>query len=174
MSVQDELFLPRDLNEDSILNQGVEEAAGDHQVIGASSLAGGHQGSVAGSGWNLGGQGQPPPNIGHVPSHISIETHATAATSLVATSGYFVGATSGQWLKLMPAGSFSPRVPMESLAPMTIHVTKRQLLRLSHMSLPVLSTFMPRMQRGNLPTRTLTSSSNMLVILPRSIILNVI
>jgi hypothetical protein len=63
------------------------------QVICGSSLAGGHQGSAAGSGWNLGGQGQPPLNIGHVPSHISVATHATAATSVVATSDYFVGAT---------------------------------------------------------------------------------
>jgi hypothetical protein len=55
MSVQDDFFLPRDLNEDSILNQGVEGAAGDPQVIGGSSLAGGHQGSAAGSMCNLGG-----------------------------------------------------------------------------------------------------------------------
>ncbi len=62
-------------------------------MIGGSSLAGGHQGSAAGSGWNLDGQGQPPPNIGHVPSHVSVATHATAATSVLATSGYLVGAT---------------------------------------------------------------------------------
>ncbi len=93
MSNTRQIFFPRDLDEDSILNQGVEGAAGEPQVIGGSSLAGGHQGSAAGSGWNLGGQGQPPPNIGHVPSHISVATHATAATSVVATSGYFVGAT---------------------------------------------------------------------------------
>jgi hypothetical protein len=93
MSVHDNFFLPRDLNDDSLLNQGVEGAAGDPQVIGGSSLAGGHQGSAAGSEWNLGGQGQPLPNIGHVPSQVSIATHATAATSVVATSGYFVGAT---------------------------------------------------------------------------------
>jgi hypothetical protein len=93
MSVQDNFFLPRDLNEDSILNQGVEGGAAVPQVIGGSSLAGGHQGSAAASGWSLGGQGQPPPIIGHVPSHISIATHATAATSVVATSGYFVGTT---------------------------------------------------------------------------------
>jgi hypothetical protein len=86
-------FLPRDLDEDSILNQGVEVAAGDPVVIGGSSLAGGHQGSAAGSGWNLGGWGQPPTNIGHVPSHVSVTTHVTAATSVVATRGYFVGAT---------------------------------------------------------------------------------
>jgi hypothetical protein len=55
MSVQDNFFLPRDLDEDSILNRGVEGAAGDPQVNGGSSLAGGHQGSAAGSGWNLGG-----------------------------------------------------------------------------------------------------------------------
>jgi hypothetical protein len=55
-------------------------------VIGDNSIAGGHQGLAAGSGWNLGGQGQPPPNIGHVPSHISVATHKTAATSVVATS----------------------------------------------------------------------------------------
>jgi hypothetical protein len=61
--VQDIFFLLGDLDEDSILNQGVEEAAGDPQVIGGSSLAGGHQGSAAGSRWNLGGQGQPPPNL---------------------------------------------------------------------------------------------------------------
>jgi hypothetical protein len=36
--VQEEFFLPRDLNEDSILNQGVEGAAGDPQVIGGSTL----------------------------------------------------------------------------------------------------------------------------------------
>ncbi len=143
-------------------------------MTGGSSLAGGHQGSAAGSGWNLGGQGQPPPKIGHVPSHISVTTHATAATSVVATSGYLLAQLAGQWLKLMPVGSFAPRVPVESLAPVTIHVTKRQLLRLSCMSLPVLSTFMPRIQRENLPTSTLTSSPNMPVILPRSRISNVI
>jgi hypothetical protein len=93
MSVQDDFYLPRDLNEDSILNQDVEGAAGDNQVISGSSLAGGHQSSAAGSGWNLGGRGQPPPNIGHVPSHIPIATHAAAATSVVATSGYFIGTT---------------------------------------------------------------------------------
>ncbi len=87
MSVQVDFFLPRDLDEVSILNQGVEGAAGDPQVIGGSSLAGGHQGSAVGSGWNLGGWGQPPLNIGHVPSHISVTSHATAATSVVATSG---------------------------------------------------------------------------------------
>ncbi len=93
MSVQDNFFLPRDLHEDSNLNQGVEGAAGDPQVFGGSSLAGGHQGSAVGSGGNLGGQGQPPPNVGHVPSHITVITLTTAATSVVATSGYFVGAT---------------------------------------------------------------------------------
>jgi hypothetical protein len=62
-------------------------------VIGGSSLAGGYQGSAARSGWNLGGRGQTLSNIGHVPSHVSIATHATAATSVVATNGYFVGAT---------------------------------------------------------------------------------
>ncbi len=45
------------------------------------------------SGWNLVGWGQPPPNIGQVPSHVSVATHATAATSVVASSGYFIGAT---------------------------------------------------------------------------------
>ncbi len=80
----------------------------------------------------------------------------------------------GQWLKSMPAGSFAPRVPVESLVPVTIHVTKRQLLRFSRMSLPVPNTFMPRMQRENIPTSTPTSSPNMLVILPRSRIFNVI
>jgi hypothetical protein len=60
MSVQDNFFLPRDLHKDSILNQGVKGAAGYPQLIGGSSLAGGHQGSAAGSGWNLGGRGQSP------------------------------------------------------------------------------------------------------------------
>jgi hypothetical protein len=50
MSVQDDFFLPGDINEDSILNQGVEGAAGDPQEIGSNSLAGGYQGSAAGSG----------------------------------------------------------------------------------------------------------------------------
>jgi hypothetical protein len=67
MSVQVNFFLPRDLDEDSIPNQGVEGAAGDPQVIVGSSLAGGHQGSAAGSSWIIDGWGQPPPNIGHVP-----------------------------------------------------------------------------------------------------------
>ncbi len=80
MTLQDNFILSRDLDEDSILNQGVEGAAGDPQVIGGSSLAGGHQDSAAGSRWNLGGWGQPPLNIGHVPSRVSITTHATAAT----------------------------------------------------------------------------------------------
>jgi hypothetical protein len=93
MSVQDDFFLPRNLDEDSILNQGVEGAAGDPQVIGGSSLASGHQGSSVESRWNLGSLDQPPPNIKHVPSHVSVATHVTAATSVVATSGYFVDAT---------------------------------------------------------------------------------
>jgi hypothetical protein len=38
---------PKDLDEDSILKKVVEGAAGDPQVIGGSSLAGGHQGSAA-------------------------------------------------------------------------------------------------------------------------------
>jgi hypothetical protein len=42
MSEQDNFFLTRDLKKDSILNQGVEGAAGDPQVIGGNSLAGGH------------------------------------------------------------------------------------------------------------------------------------
>ncbi len=49
--------------------------------------------SAAGSGWNKGGRGNPLPFQGYVPSHVSVTTHATAATSVVATSGYFVGAT---------------------------------------------------------------------------------
>jgi hypothetical protein len=44
----------------------------------------------------------------------------------------------------MPAGSVAPSMPMEPMAPVTIHVTKRRLLQLSPMSLLVLSTFMPR------------------------------
>jgi hypothetical protein len=90
MSVHEDFFLPGD--EDSILNQGVVGAAGDPQVFGGNSLAGGQQGSAAGSRLNLGGQGLPPPNQGHVPSHVSVTSNATAATSVVATSGYF-GAT---------------------------------------------------------------------------------
>jgi hypothetical protein len=38
-------------------------------------------------------------------------------------------------------------MPVEPMAPVTIHVTKRWVLRLSPMSLLVLSTFMPRIQR---------------------------
>jgi hypothetical protein len=53
MSVHDILFLPGD--EDSILNQGVEGAAGDPQVFGGNSFAGGQQGSAVGSRLNLGG-----------------------------------------------------------------------------------------------------------------------
>ncbi len=87
MIVHDELFHPGD--EDSILNQGVEGAAGDPQVFEGNSLAGGQQGSAGGSGLNLGGQGLPPPNQGHVPSHVSVASNATAATSVIATSGYF-------------------------------------------------------------------------------------
>jgi hypothetical protein len=87
MSVHDKFFLPGD--KDSILNQGVEKVAGDPQVFGGNSLAGGQQGSAAGSRLNLGGQGLPPPNQGHVFSHVSVASNATAATSVVATSGYF-------------------------------------------------------------------------------------
>ncbi len=90
MSVHDDYFLPGD--EASILNQGVEGAAGDPQVFGGNSLAGGQQGSAAGYRLNLGGQGLPPPNQGHVPSHVSVASYAATATSAVATSGYF-GAT---------------------------------------------------------------------------------
>jgi hypothetical protein len=90
MSVHDIFFLPGD--EDSILNHSVEGAGGDPQVFRGNSFAGGQQGSAAGSRLNLGGQGLPPPNQGHVPSHVSVTSNATAATSVVATSGYF-GAT---------------------------------------------------------------------------------
>jgi hypothetical protein len=45
-----------------------------------------------GSRLNLGGQDLPPPNHGHVLSHVSVASNATAATSVIATSGYF-GAT---------------------------------------------------------------------------------
>jgi hypothetical protein len=90
MSVHDNFFLPGD--EDSILNQGVEGAAGDPQVFGGNSFTGGQQGSAVGSRLNLGGQGLPPTNEGHVPSHVSVTLNVTAATSVVATSGYF-GAT---------------------------------------------------------------------------------
>jgi hypothetical protein len=87
MSVHDDFFLPGD--EDSILNQGVEGAAEDPQVFGGNSFAGGQQGSAVGSRLNLGGRGLPPPNQGHVPSHVSVASNATTATSVVATSGYF-------------------------------------------------------------------------------------
>jgi hypothetical protein len=60
MSVHDDFFLPGD--EDSILNQGVKEAAGDPQVFGSNSFAGGQQGSAVEYRLNLGGQGLPPPN----------------------------------------------------------------------------------------------------------------
>jgi hypothetical protein len=90
MSVHDDFFLPGD--EDSILNQGIEGAARDPQVFGDNSFAGGQQGSAAGSRLNFGGRGLPPPNQGHVPSHVSVASNGTAATSVVATSGYF-GAT---------------------------------------------------------------------------------
>ncbi len=79
----------------SIPNQGIEGAAGNPQVIGGQhSFAGKVQQakSVAGSAWNKGGRGNPPPFQGYVPSHVSVAKHATAATSFVATSGYFVGA----------------------------------------------------------------------------------
>jgi hypothetical protein len=87
MSVHDIFFLPGD--ENSILNQGVEEAAGDPQVFGRNSFAGGQQRSAVGSRLNLGGQGLPSPNQGHVPSHMSVASNAIAATLVIATSGYF-------------------------------------------------------------------------------------
>jgi hypothetical protein len=52
--------LPGD--EDSILNQGGGGAATDPQVFGGNSLAGSQQGSLVGSGRNLGGGVLPPPN----------------------------------------------------------------------------------------------------------------
>jgi hypothetical protein len=176
MSVQDKFFFDGG-QEDLHPKQGIEGAAGNPQVIGGQhSFAGKVQQakSAAGSGWNKGGRGNPPLFQGYVPSHFFVATHATAATSVVATSGYFVGTTCWSVAEIMPAGSFAPRVPMESLAPITIHITKRQLRRLFHMSLPVLSTFMPRMQKENLPTSMLASSPNMPVILQRSRILNII
>ena len=88
MSVQDEFFLPGD--DDPSLHQGLGEDVGDPQVFDANSLAGSLNGSPVGSGRGLGGGARPPPNQGHVPSHVSV---ASAATSVVATSGYFVGAT---------------------------------------------------------------------------------
>ena len=88
MSVHDNFFLPGD--EDSVLHQGVGGAVADPQVFEQNSLAGSPLGSLVGSGRELGGGARPPPNQGHMPSHVSV---ATAATSVVATSGYFVGAT---------------------------------------------------------------------------------
>jgi hypothetical protein len=87
MSVHDDFFLPG--YEDSILNHSVEGAAGDPQVFKGNSFAGGQQGSAAGSRLNLCGWGLPPPNQGHVPSHVSVTSNATAATLVIATSGYF-------------------------------------------------------------------------------------
>jgi hypothetical protein len=93
MSVQDEFFSGGGHDEASTPYQGVEGAAGDPQVIGGQhdSFAGRvqHAGSAAGSGWNIGGRGIPPCFQGHAPSHVSVDTHATIATSVVATSGYF-------------------------------------------------------------------------------------
>ncbi len=82
MSVHDELFLPGD--EDPILHQGGVGAAPDHQVFGGNSLVGSQQGSLVESGRDLAGGNLPPPNQGHVPSHVSV----ASAT----TFGYF-GAT---------------------------------------------------------------------------------
>jgi hypothetical protein len=175
MSVQDVFFLPRDLYEDSILNQGVEGAAGDPQVIGGSSLTGGHQGLAAGSGWNIGGQGQPPPNIGHVPSHVSIATHATAATSVVATSGYFIGTTCQSVAEINARRVICPKSAHGVLGSRDYTCHQEAATKaLPHVFASAINSFMPRMQRENLPTRTLTSSPNMPVILPRSRILNVI
>jgi hypothetical protein len=68
MSVHDEFFLPGD--EDSVLHQGVGGAVADPQVFEGSSLAGSPQGSLVGSGRELGGGARPPPNQGPVPSHV--------------------------------------------------------------------------------------------------------
>jgi hypothetical protein len=174
MIVQDNLFLPRDLNEDSILNQGVEGAAGDPQVIGGSSLAGGHQGSAAGSGWNLGGRGQPPPNIGHVPSHVYVATHATAATSVVATSGYFVGTTCRSVAEINAHWVICPKSARGVLGSRDYTRHQEAVTKALPHVFASAKHFMPRIQRGNLPTSTLTSSPNLPVILPRSRILNVI
>jgi hypothetical protein len=92
MSVQDEFFFGGGHDEASIPYQGVEGAAVDPQVIdGQYSLAGRVQQarSAAGSGWNIGCRGNPPPFQGHAPSHVSVATHVTIATSVVATRGYF-------------------------------------------------------------------------------------
>jgi hypothetical protein len=53
MSVHDDFFLPGD--QDPIPHQGAGEAAADFQVFGGNSLAGDQQGSLVGSGRNLGG-----------------------------------------------------------------------------------------------------------------------
>ncbi len=84
MSVHDNFFLPGD--DDSVLHQGVGRAEADPQVFEGNSLAGSLQGSLVGTGRDLGGGARPPPNQGHVPSHVSV---ATVATLVVATSGYF-------------------------------------------------------------------------------------
>ncbi len=101
---------------------------------------------------------------GHMPSHVSVASNVTAATSVVATSGYF-GATC--W----PVAEINARQVIFP-APVTIHVTKRLQLRLFHISLPVLSTFMARMLKESLPTSMQTSSPNMPVTLPRSRVSN--
>ena len=51
---------------------------------------------------------------------------------------------------------------------MTTHITKRLLLKLYPTSLPVLTTFMPRILKGKLQISMQTSSQNVLGILPSS------
>ncbi len=144
-------------------------------MIGGSSLAGGHQGSAAGSGWNLGGQGQPPHNIGHVPSHVSIATHATAATSVVATSGYFVGATCRSVAEINARRVICPKSACEVLG-------SRDYTRLHEAATKALphvfasaKHFHAKNEKGESSNKyTDLQSKNMPVILPRSRILNVI
>ncbi len=92
MSVQDEFFVWGGYDEASIPYQHVEGAAVDPQVIGGQySLAGRFQQarSAADSGCSIGGRGNPPSFQGQVLSHVSVATHATIATSVVATRGFF-------------------------------------------------------------------------------------
>jgi hypothetical protein len=149
MSVQDEFFFGGGHDEASIPYQGIKGAAVDPQVIGGQySCAGRVQQarSAAGFGWNIGGRGNPPLFQRHAPSHVSVATHATIATSVVATRGFF-GEFCWSMAEINAGWVICTKNAHGAHGSHDYSFTKRRVLRLSLMSLLVLSTFMPRIQK---------------------------
>jgi hypothetical protein len=167
MSVQDEFFSGGGHDEASTPYQGIEGAAGNPQVIGGQhdSFAGRVQqaGSAAGSGWNIGGRGKPS-LFKDMPPHLPLSPHMQLSTSVVATSGYF-GAFCRSMAEINASLVICTKNALGAHGSRDYSCHQEAASKALPLSLLVLSTFMPRIQRERC---MLTSSLNMPEILLRS------